>query len=309
MGKEKQLAQALGWFSIGLGLTELLAPRYLAEAIGVPSNRSRDRLLRFLGLREIASGVGILAGSRQVGAVGSRVAGDVMDLALLDKALGSKDSQPGKVAMATAAVLGVTIADIYCYEQLKRSEERSAGALKKDKHTVSQEVQDMNLVQAITIDRPASELYTYWHDFQNLPRFMNHLEAVQVTGPTQSHWKAKAPAGQSVEWDAEVVEDRPNEFIAWRSLEGADVANAGSVQFQPAAGGRGTVVRVAMKYDPPGGTIGAAIAKLFGEEPKQQIWEDLHRLKQVMETGEVVRSDGALEGMGSSQRPGQPAPR
>lgn len=167
----------------------------------------------------------------------------------------------------------------------------------------------MNLVQAVTINRSAAELYNYWHDFQNLPRFMNHLEEVQATGPGRSHWRAKAPAGKTVEWDAEIIEDHPGEYIAWRSLEGADVPNAGAVRFLPAATGRGTVVQVELRYDPPGGPVGSAVAKLFGEEPTRQVWEDLHRFKQVMETGEVVRSDAALEGMGSSQRPGQPAPR
>ena len=132
-------------------------------------------------------------------------------------------------------------------------------------------------------NRRPHELYNYWRNFQNLPRFMNHLESVTVTGEGRSHWVAKAPAGTSVEWDAEVYNEKQGELIAWRSLEGADVDNAGSVHFTPA--GDGTEVRVVLKYDPPGGAIGAAVAKLFGEEPAQQIREDLGRFKQLMETG------------------------
>ncbi|HVF86762.1 MAG TPA: SRPBCC family protein, partial [Pyrinomonadaceae bacterium] len=121
-------------------------------------------------------------------------------------------------------------------------------------------------------------------------------ESVRVTDDKRSHWVAKAPAGTTVEWDAEVYNEKQNEMIAWRSLEGADVDNAGSVHFERASGGRGTVVKVSLKYDPPGGVIGATIAKLFGEAPDQQIQEDLRRLKQVMEAGEIPTTEGQSSG-------------
>src|SRR5579875_1956057 len=123
----------------------------------------------------------------------------------------------------------------------------------------------MEVQKAITINRPAAELYAYWHDFENLPRFMAHLDAVRATGAGRSHWTATAPANQTVEWDAEVVEDRPNALIAWRSLDGAAVTNSGAVRFTPAPGDRGTEVHVDLRYDPPAGALGAAVAKLFGE--------------------------------------------
>ena len=129
---------------------------------------------------------------------------------------------------------------------------------------------------------------------------MNHLEAVRVTGENRSHWVAKAPAGTTVEWDAEVYNEKPNELIAWRTLEGADVDSAGSVRFEQSEGGRGTVVRVTLKYDPPGGSIGAAIATLFGENPEQQIDEDLRRFKQLIETGEVATTEGQPSGRSAS---------
>jgi uncharacterized membrane protein len=158
----------------------------------------------------------------------------------------------------------------------------------------------------ITINRSANEIYAFWRDFENLPRFMSHLESVQETEGQRSHWKAKAPAGMTVEWDAEIIDDTPGERISWRSLEGADVPNAGSVRFKPATGGRGTVVTVEIEYQPPGGALGAAIAKLFGEEPQQQVSDDLRIFKQVMETGEVVRSDATIHGPHLAQRPAQP---
>jgi uncharacterized membrane protein len=121
---------------------------------------------------------------------------------------------------------------------------------------------------------------------ENLPRIMRHLDSVKGTGGNRSHWVAKAPLGLSVEWDAEVHNQRPNELIAWRSLEGSQVDTAGSVHFRRTPGGRGTEIQVVLKYDPPGGKVGAGLARLLGESPEQQIEEDLRRFKQLMETGE-----------------------
>lgn len=150
--------------------------------------------------------------------------------------------------------------------------------------------------KSVTINKSPAELYRFWRNFENLPRFMDHLESVSVMDNNRSHWVAKAPAGTSVEWDAEVYNEKENELIAWRSLEGADVDSAGSVRFEPAPGGRGTIVRVVLKYDPPGGVVGAAVAKLFGEEPGQQIDDDLRRFKQLMEAGEVATTTGQPSG-------------
>ena len=129
---------------------------------------------------------------------------------------------------------------------------------------------------------------------------MTHLESVHVTGEGRSHWVAKAPGGTTVEWDAEITDDQPNRRIAWRSVEGADVQNAGSVRFEPAPGGRGTVVNVELRYSPPGGAAGVAIATLLGREPGQQIQDDLRRFKQMMEIGEVVTTEGQPSGRRTS---------
>ena len=150
--------------------------------------------------------------------------------------------------------------------------------------------------KSLTVNRSPEELFRFWRNFENLPRFMNHLESVKNLGENRSHWVAKAPAGTTVEWDAEVYNEKENELIAWRSLEGADVDNAGSVRFKEAPGGRGTEVKVVLEYDPPGGIVGAAIAKLFGEAPDQQIDEDLRRFKQVMEAGEQATTEGQPSG-------------
>jgi uncharacterized membrane protein len=141
--------------------------------------------------------------------------------------------------------------------------------------------------KSVTINRPANELFTFWRDFENLPRFMEHLERVQVIDARRSHWVAKAPAGQRVEWDAEIHNEIPNELIAWRSLPGSEIANAGSVHFRAWPDGHGTEVRVVLSYEPPAGRLGDAVARLFGESPSQQVEDDLRRFKQVMEGGEV----------------------
>jgi len=150
--------------------------------------------------------------------------------------------------------------------------------------------------KSITINRTAEDLYRFWRDFEHLPRFMKHLDSVSVSSDRRSHWIAHGPADTHVEWDAEITEDRPNELIAWRSLAGADLDNAGTVRFQPATGGRGTVVRVTLDYRPPAGALGLAVAKLFGEAPQQQIEGDLRRFKNIMEAGEIPTTIGQPEG-------------
>jgi uncharacterized membrane protein len=168
----------------------------------------------------------------------------------------------------------------------------------------------MDLRATTTIRKPAPEVFAFWRNVENLPTFMAHLEEVRATGDRTSHWSAGAPFGKNVAWDAEIVDEVPGEKIAWRSTEDADVPNAGTVRFVPAPDGVSTEVHVALVYDIPGGAVGKAVAKYFGEEPHQQLDDDLRRLKQVLETGEVVRSDGAPWGKRARkefpQRPAQP---
>ncbi len=154
--------------------------------------------------------------------------------------------------------------------------------------------------RAVTVNRPKEELYRIWRDFETLPRFMQHLESVQVDSndPGRSHWVAKAPLERRIEWDAEVIEERENELIAWKSLPGSMVESMGQVEFFDAPGGRGATVHVSLRYNPPAGSLGAAFARLFGEEPNQQINEDLRHFKQFVETGEVATVQGQPTGRG-----------
>ncbi len=150
--------------------------------------------------------------------------------------------------------------------------------------------------QAVTINRPVGEVYAFWRNLENLPRFMNNLECVAVRDERHSHWVAKGPAGRRFEWDAEIINDIENEVIGWRSLPGSDVDSGGSVRFERAPGGRGTEVRVSLQYNPPGGSVGAAFAKLIGQDPKKQIQDDLRRFKHLVEAGEIPTTAGQPTG-------------
>jgi len=148
---------------------------------------------------------------------------------------------------------------------------------------------------AVTIAKPHDELYRFWRDLENLPKFMPHLVSVKELGENRSHWVAKAPGGRTVEWDAEIINDDTNELIGWRTLEGSDVVSAGSVRFKPTGSGE-TMVHVHIQYEPPAGKIGATLAWVFGYDPAQTISEDMRRFKALMETGEVPTIEGQPRG-------------
>lgn len=282
--RAQRLAKTLGWFSIGLGLAQVLAPQKMSRAVGIDQ---RPGLMQALGVREIASGVGILTQRQPAGWLWSRVAGDAMDLALLGAAARSPHSNRRLVSMATALVAGVAVLDVLSSmdntrHQRAASPDKMGGEVRVEK--------------SLIVNRTPDECYRFWHDFENFPRFMKHLESVRIIGDNRMRWKAKGPVGLPIEWDAELLGDEPGQYISWRSLEHADVANAGTVRFERAPGGRGTIVRVELYYRPPGGTTGSLVAKLFGEEPSQQIDEDLRRFKWLIETGEIPTTIGQPSG-------------
>ncbi len=156
--------------------------------------------------------------------------------------------------------------------------------------------QTIKVEKTVTINKPAAELYEFWRDFANLPTFMKHLQSVTVHDEQRSHWVTKAPLGTSIEWDAQIVKDEPNQLIAWTSVEDSEIDYSGFVRFRPATGDRGTEVKIVIEYNPPGGTLGQAIAKLFGEAPEQQIGDELNRFKQLIETGEIATTEGQSKG-------------
>ena len=281
---ESGLTRFLGWLSLGLGVPQTLAPGRVNRTIGVPDDGRSRALQRVVGLRELTAAAGIFSRPRPAGWLWARVAGDLKDLALLGSAWRDKDRDAGRLAAATASVAGIAAVDAFTAARVSRLPKN----VTKD--------MPVRVKASTTIRKPPEDVYSFWRDFQNLPRFMAHLESVEATSGDRSHWRAKGPAGMTVEWSAEIVEDRPNQLIAWRSLEGGDLVHSGIVGFAPAPGERGTEVHVDIEYVPPAGKAGKAIAKLFGEEPDIQVRDDLRRFKQVMETGEVVRSDGSPQG-------------
>jgi uncharacterized membrane protein len=243
--------------------------------------------MRLLGLREISHGLAILTHQQPAKSVWSRVFGDMLDLALLGKALSNPENNRALTLFATANVLAVTALDVMCARQLS---EQPDGRLS--------EADDEGVIRtrrSITIGRQVEDVFTYWRNVENLPRFMRHLQSVTDLGGGRSHWVAKAPAGKLVEWDAEITNEVPNELIAWRSTGDAEVYNAGTVLFRPAPGGRGTEVRVDLEYDPPFGKLGSKVAMLWREEPGQQVQDDLRHLKQMLEIGEIVLSDATKQ--------------
>ena len=165
----------------------------------------------------------------------------------------------------------------------------------------------IHVEQAFTINRSPEELYAFWRKLDNLPQFMEHLESVTVQDEKRSHWVARGPAGVRVEWDAEIINDEPNQTIAWRSLAGAEVDNAGSVRFVPGRGDRGTEVHIVMDYIPPAGRVGKWVATLFGKNPESTIREELRNFKRIMEIGEVPTIEGQPRGtcLGRGKREGE----
>jgi uncharacterized membrane protein len=275
---QEQIARFLGWFSIGLGVAELVMPAAVAKLVGTRNHRG---LIRFYGMREIAAGVGILTKPRPAGWLWARVGGDVIDLASLGSALGSRRNNRGKTVGAIAAVAGVTALDVVCAQRMTA---QAGGGTERAE-------------ASIIVNKSPEECYRFWHEFENFPRFMSYVRSVQITGENRSHWVARMPGGAgNLEWNAEMVDDVPNERISWRSLSGSDIFNTGSVQFQEAAGSRGTVIRVQLEFGHPAASIVAPLARLIGKHPEQMVEKDLRRFKQVIETGEAITTEGQPAG-------------
>jgi uncharacterized membrane protein len=154
----------------------------------------------------------------------------------------------------------------------------------------------VKVIEACTIRRSPEDLYQFWRRFENLPQFMKHLVSVTPISQEESHWIAKAPGGRTIEWDAVIINEHPGNLLAWRTREGSKIAHAGSVRFEPSAIPDHTEVTVQIEYDSPGGKFGKLLAKLFGEEPGQQVAEDLGRFKALMEAGEIATTDGQPSG-------------
>jgi len=282
--REQQLGTALGWISIGIGVANLLAPRAVARTAGLPD---WPLLMRAMGLREIVSGVGLLRQPDNQAWRWVRVAGDAMDLTLLGISAAHPASDRRRLASTALAVMSISAIDLRAGNppRVKPSYQALPGP-----HA------GLRVQEAVSINRPPAECYQFWRDLERLPTFMQHLASVEVKDEIRSHWRATGPAGYKVAWDADITDDQPGQLLAWRSVEGADVDNEGTVRFAPGPGGQGTVVQVQMTYRPPAGRAGSIVARLFGEEPSLQVRQDLRRFKQLIETGEIPTTKGQPSG-------------
>jgi uncharacterized membrane protein len=220
--------------------------------------------------------------------------------ALLSYGIRKKGVTGGALAFLSLAFLrrGIT-GFCYTYQALGiRTAERGQGHNMSVPYELGIRVDD-----AITINRPREEVYRFWRNLENLAQFMEHIESIRVLdGGTRSHWVVRGPRERRVQWDAEIINDVENKLIGWRSLDGSEVANAGSVSFSDAGGGRGTEVRVELQYDPPAGAVGALLARLFGQDPAQQIHTDLKRLKTRLEAGVIPSTAGQPTGGSQNER-------
>ncbi len=269
----KRLIKGLGWFSIGLGLAEIAAPNIMAKVIGVKYNAKNKRILRIYGARELGVGIGILSESNLSKWLWVRFAGDLLDLSSLAKAMTSSRNNRMKAMAATAAVAGVTVADARYAMQLTTT--------KAEKQTRKNTAA---ITSSIIVNRSAEDIYRFWRDFSRLSEILDRLEPVEVLDDRRSHWKF-ALAGRSVEWHAEITDDQPNSRIAWQSVS-SSVPHRGEVRLEPTAGQRGTKVTVRIQ---PGG-----LGKLIGFVPEQYVNVALHNLKQLMEIGEIAKSDASI---------------
>jgi uncharacterized membrane protein len=219
-------------------------------------------------------------------------------------ALKRRDTSGGVAALAGAALLyrGGT-GHCHIYEALgvstarELSYARGTGVVADRGSDTRQQLggaRGIHVEESVTINKPIAEVFRFWRNFENLPSFMQHLDSVAMRDEGISHWVAKGPAGMPVEWDARIINEVENSVIGWQSLEGSTISTAGSVHFDDTE--HGTRVRVHLQYNPPAGRLGAAVARLFGEEPSQTVREDLRRFKQLMETGEIPTTEGQPTG-------------
>ena len=289
MDTKTALVKGLGGASLGLGMSEVLAPAKVAALAGIDANGRTRPVIRALGLRECGHAAALLFGPSKL--VWTRVAGDALDVALLGVGAANHGERGRRTAVSAAALVGIAAADLYAALRTTRNGGRHANG---SRHRTVR--------AAITVRQPPEEVYRFWRDLENLPSFMYHLESVTDEGDGCTRWVARAAAGQSVQWDAQITEDEPGGRIAWQSLPGSSVENSGSVEFKPAPGDRGTEVRVTISYRLPGGVLGKAMGTLFGESADQQVNDDLRRFKQLMETGQVMRTDGSPEGTAATRQ-------
>jgi len=271
--KWEWIARGLGWFSVGLGLAEIVAPRRLAGFVGLTG---RERLLRAYGLREIGAGAAILARRRPAAGVWARVAGDALDLATLGAATAPTNPKRGRALGAVGAVAGITALDAVTALRLGGGRNQAGAASAAAEAT-----------RALTIDKPVAHLHRLLRRADTLARLLGHDGEVTVLDPNRARWRAPGPLGRTLEWETRVVEDRPGELIRWQSPPDTGIPNQGEIRFRPGPAGWGTEVALRLRLEPPGGPLAKAAVALGGLAPDLLARQALRRFKSLAETGEI----------------------
>lgn len=275
-----RLARGLGWFSVCLGLAEIISGRELDRYLGTGR---RQGILRLFGLRELGAGAVILAQREpNAASVWSRVGGDVMDLIFLGTALEHQGNKTRleRLTVATTTVAAITALDIYCAWQLGRTPKTSE----------EESVQVGRAEANSTINGTPEELYALWRDPETLTQVMGHFATVAAKSEDHAEWTVHGPAGTTLQWESQIVQEEPGQFLRWYSLQGAKIPNGGSIKFAPAVGGRGTVATLSVDFNPPGGVFGKAAAKAVGMVPHALAIQALQRFKRLAEKGGVAAS-------------------
>lgn len=298
------LTRGLGWFALGLGAAELVAPKRVARWLGLRPSTGASGMIRACGMREALTGVGILSSRAHArGWLGTRVVGDAIDAGLLWRALNKqgksglyrwlKGTPRARLKEAMVAVGAVSVLDVAAAMLARQASRRSRASGASTLATAS-----------VTIDKTPAEVYAFWRDVENLPRFITGLESVTTTDRIRSHWRAKLPHGPALEWDAVITEDTPDQRIAWQveSTSPVMLVEAGEVRFEPAPAGTGTEVYLVLRG---GLNLGPkSIARWLRKLPERFWSAQLHRLKQLLELGEVTVSDASAF---MTPHPAQPA--
>lgn len=271
---DPRLGIGLGWFSIGLGLAQIFAPRSMARMLGVPE---RSTALRLVGIRELAAGVGLLAQPTAPAWRWARVAGDIMDLALLGGSAARDGVESEKLARTTAATLGITAVDVAAGLESRRGQ--SGGKARKEGPSRA----------VITVNRSPEECYNSWLDLNLVAKVCIGVQSIRASGENRSRWRMQGMDGDVIEWESEYIEKEPNRRLVWRSVPGSSFKTEGRVTFDPAPGGRGTIVRFETAKHNGGGRPG----RLFGRVKAQR---NLLRFKQLLETGTIPTTEGQPSG-------------
>ena len=296
-----RLAPALAWLGLGLGMAELFMPRTMSRLAGVSVGNS---WLRVMGARELVSGAGILLRPDKPGWLWSRVAGDVMDMGLLAWSLRQQQRQLQRSGVLGAVLAGITVLDLLAaVDHTQRSARRKPSGFRGVPGRAGLSVSGSGLVQVrktLDVNLSPEACYRFWRAMENFPRFMQHVEAVEPLDATRSHWQVRGPLGQPIRWESELTSDIPGQQLGWRTRTGSDIAHAGLVRFSPAPGQRGTRIAVDFQYHAPMGKAGLMLTRVLGEDPAQQVSDDLRRFKQLAETGEIPTTIGQPAGRRST---------